>query len=109
MSINIPSGSPIGAHPCSESALIGDPVGGIRWPCSCNKSRVLPKRSESFLLAIRRRQEKPISAAADADAEDVFVARKKNLVREEIESKSPLTFRATSFPELAVGSKQIPE
>jgi hypothetical protein len=40
---------------------------------------LLPKRSESFLLAIRGRQGKAISAAADADAEDVFVARKRNL------------------------------
>jgi hypothetical protein len=62
-----------------------------------------------YLLAIRRRQGKAISAAADADAEDVFVARKRILVCEEIESTSPLTFRATSYPELAVGSKQTPE
>jgi hypothetical protein len=36
--LNFPSGCPIGAHPCNESALIGDPVGGIRWPCSCTES-----------------------------------------------------------------------
>jgi hypothetical protein len=60
---------------------------------------LLPKRSESFFTCYSKkaREGKAISAAADADAEDVFVARKRNLVWSEIESTSPLTLelRAT--------------
>jgi hypothetical protein len=67
---------------------------------------LLPRRSESFLLAIRRRQGKAISAAADADAEDVFVARKRNLVCEEIESTGPLTLELPATRSWLLGANK---